>query len=226
MVTGSKPDSSHSPGDSAHAPDLSKIETNRLAQLGEEHDVLVALGQSHTHEFVFLIHPAGNNSIRARMRECAQRGLFHVAATGGHDHLGPSLKIMHVQHVGHTIIGIHLNQIDNRFPFSSRSHFGDFPDLEPVEFPPGREDEHVAVRRSYEQVGNDVFLGPCRHSDAPFSASMLASVSAQRGSLDVAVPAGGDHHLFFGNQVLHGKIDLGLHDLSSAWTGVGSLNLY
>src|SRR5579884_2559472 len=79
---------------------------------------------------------------------------------------------------------------------------GDVVDLEPVDLAAIGETQQVSMRRSDEEVLDEVIVA-CGAARDTLAATMLAAVGVERQALDVAVMAYGDDVGLFLDQVLH-----------------------
>ena len=156
---------------------------------------------------------------RADVAVGGQRRLLDHALPRGEQQVLVVSELTHRHHRGQPVICAELDQVDDRLAASRAAALRDLVDLEPVDPAAGGKEEDVVVGRSCEQVLDPVFLLG-RHAGDATTAASLAPVRIHRDPLDVSLVRDRDHHILFGDQVLHREVDDLAGDLGAAVVAV------
>src|SRR5690606_38474791 len=104
----------HTAGGTAHRPDVGLLETGHLAAVGEQHDLLAAIGQGSADQDVALVQIQRDQTNTALTTELRQRGLLHGAVGGGHEHVPALGVLLYRQHGGDELALFQRQQVDQR----------------------------------------------------------------------------------------------------------------
>src|ERR1700674_4345572 len=82
---------------STHRSHVVLVEAHGLALVGEQHHVVLAIGDRHTHEAISLVQVHRDDSRGARARVIGERGLLHYTLLGGEEHVAVLAELAHRQ---------------------------------------------------------------------------------------------------------------------------------
>ncbi|MPM19420.1 hypothetical protein SDC9_65844 [bioreactor metagenome] len=88
-------DACHTGSLTAHGADLFFFEAQRLSGAGDEHDLVITIGQSGPPQFIFIIQGHGNEARGAHAGKFRQRYPLHAAGNGCHGQVGRVFKVRH-----------------------------------------------------------------------------------------------------------------------------------
>src|SRR5882672_7494781 len=198
-----------------HVPDVFLVKADAHTVVRGEDDVVLAVGHLHVDQLVALLDVDGANAVRAWIPEFRQHRLLHDAVLGREHEVLILGELAHRDQRGEPLVGFHRHAVDDRLAARGARRLRDLVHLEPVALALFREEHQVVVGRRDEQVLDPVvFLGV--RADHALPAAPLAPIGGHRQPLDVARVRDGDHHVFFGDQILDREVALVRHDLGAA----------
>ena len=169
-------DAAHAVGTAAHGADMVLAEAHRLAGGGEEHQVLLAVGDGHADQDLVLVQVDGDDAARQRPGELGQRGLLDRAGAGGHEDEMALLIGAHRQHGVDALALLQRQQIDHGPAARAAPGLRQLIDLEPVDpAAAGEAQDRVVGVGDEDPVDEVLFLGrrsrscPCRRAAGPGS---------------------------------------------------------
>ena len=179
-------------GDAAHALGVAPggahvglAEAHRLARGGEEHQLLLAVGEGDADEVVVVGQVHGDDAARQGAGEGAQRGLLDHALVGGHEDVEPGLVGAYRQHGVDALFRLQGQQVDHGPTAGGAARLGQLVDLEPIDPAAAGEAQHGVVGVGHEQLVDEVLvLGRGRR--LALAAAALGLVLVERLGLDVA----------------------------------------
>ncbi len=161
----------------------------------------------------------------ADVLKIGERRLLDHALARHHHHMPSCGKFAHRHDAGSLRSEGMLNQIHDRFAASRGRGIGHFVDLHLVNHAIVGEDHQVSVRRSDEQMLDEVLVLGHR-AESAFAAAALALISGDRRALDVTALGDGDRHVFVGDQVFDRELGAFVDDLSAARVAKLLLDLF
>ena len=198
-----------------HRAHVRLAEAHRLAGVGEQHDVALAVGDRHADEVVTIVEARGDDADAARVGEGRQRGLLDRALGGGHEDVVLLIELGDRQHGGDLLALDERKEVHDRLATGVARAFRHFVHLEPVHAAPVGEAEDVVVGIGDEELVDEVVVLHARRLLAA-PAALLCAVVGERLALEVAAVRQRDDHVFRCDQVF--DVDLGgvEHDLRTA----------
>ena len=184
----------------AHRTHVVFVETHRFARIGEQHHVMLTVGNSRTDEEIAFIETDRNNTFTQGAAESLQRGLFDGAQRSRHKHVFVGRELAHRQHHGDFFTVDQREHIDDRAAARITRTLRHFIDLDPVHAAAIGETQDVIVRIGDEQ-GFDPVVFFHRQRLLAASTAFLRAIFRQRLRLHVARVRHGDHHVLRGDQV-------------------------
>ena len=186
----------HAPG-GAH---IVFLEAHRLAGIGEQHHVVLAVGDGHADEEIAFVEFGRDDALAARIGKRRQRCLFHRSLRSGHEYVMSVVELFHRQDGGDFLALLQREHVDHGFAAAVAAALRHLVDLDPVHAAAAGKAQHVVVGVGDEQALDEiVFLGRSRLPAA--SAAALRAVVGERLRLDVARVRQRHHHVGRSDQV-------------------------
>ena len=206
---------SHAAGRAAHLAHVLLIEANAHPVLSRQHDVIGAIGDQNVDEFIALFDVDCVDARRTRVPVRREHCLLHDPVPGGEHQVFRIGKPANCLKPCDPLIGTKPDQVHYRTPSRRSSRLWDVIDLEPIHTTVRCKEQDVVVRRGDKEVFHPVvFLGA--HAVKAPPATPLPAVGGYGNTLDIARARNGDHHILFGNEILHGEVALVSNNFSTA----------
>src|SRR5690606_21658588 len=116
----------------AHGANVVLVETHGLAAVGEQHDVVLAVGKVGADQVIAFVERHGDDAGLARIGEVGQRRLLDRAARRGHEYVMVFAEFFYGQHDGDFFAIDQREHIDDGTAACTARTLRDLPDLEPV----------------------------------------------------------------------------------------------
>src|SRR5262252_3636795 len=216
-------DAAHATGLAPHVAHLLLVEADGHAFVCGQEDLLRAVSQFHSHQFVAFVNAHRNDAVLPDVAEFGKLRLLDHALAGDHHGILAFGELANRDHARDLLARRQADQVDDGLAFARRRGVGDFVDFQFIDLPLVGEDHQVAVGRGDEDVRDDV-LRPRAHAPAPGPPAPLRFIHRQRRALDVTRMCQRDHHVLVGYQVFERQLDAALDDLCAPFVGVLLLN--
>jgi len=191
------------------------VKADAHAVLGGQDDVAVLIAHLNVDELVLLLDVDTANSGSPDVPIGGENRLLHRAMAGGEDEALLVAEFPNRYQCGDLVVGLHGDAVDHRLTASGPPGLGDLVHLQPVHLTPVAEKHQVIMGARNEEVLHPI-LGLEVRAVQPATPAALPFVGGDRDSLDVAAMGDGDHHVFFGDQILDRKLSLVGHNLGPA----------
>src|SRR5215472_15738738 len=205
-------------GRASHRADLVLLETDRLAHAGGEHHLLVAVGDTHPNERVFVFQQNRDDAVGANVFVLVEFGLLDHSAAGGEEQVFALQVLRQRQESRQRLALLQAQQIGDGTALGRASAFGQLIGLERVHLSGGGEEKQPVMRGNRHQVLDEVLFDSGGADLAP-PAAPLGAIERQRSTLDIAAVGDGDQHILFNDQVLDREIAFALDNLGAARVG-------
>ena len=207
-----------------HGANVVFVETHCLAAIGEQHDIVLAVGQCGTDQEVSRIEIDRDDAGLARVVELVQRGLLDGPHAGRHEDVLVRRKAAFLagerQHDGDLLAVLQRKHVDDGASARATRPLRNLPHLEPVEPPAIGKTQDVVVGVGDEQLVDPiVFLGGRGLLAA--TPALLGAVLGQRLALDVPAVAQGHHHVGRGDQVFGAEVEGAVFNQAAARAELG-----
>src|SRR6266508_3638327 len=212
-------DAAHAAGLAPHVTHLLLVEADGHALVRGQEDLLRAVSQLHSHQFVAFVNAHRNDAVLPDVAEFGKLRLLDHALAGDHHGILAFGELANRDHARDLLARRLADQVDDGLAFARRRGVGDLMDFQFIDLPLVGEDHQIAVGRGDEDVRDDV-LRPRAHAPAPGPAAPLRFIHRQRRALDVARKCQRDHHVLVGYQVFERQLDAAIDDLRAALVGV------
>src|SRR5262245_17998286 len=212
-------DAAHAAGLASHVTHFLLVEADGHAFVRGQEDLLRAVGQLHSHQFVAFVNAHRNNAVLPDVAEFGKLRLLDHALAGDHHGILAFGELANRDHARDLLARRQADQVDDGLAFTRRRGVGDLMDFQFIDLTLVGEDHQVAVGRGDEDVRDDV-LRPRAHAPTPGPAAPLRFIHRQRRALDVARMCQRDHHVLVGYQVFERQLDAAVDDLRAAFVGV------
>src|SRR6266498_2029702 len=212
-------DAAHAAGLAPHVTHLLLVEADGHALVRGQEDLLRAVSQLHSHQFVAFVNAHRNDAVLPDVAEFGKLRLLDHALAGDHHGILAFGELANRDHARYLLARRQADQVDDGLAFARRRGVGDLMDFQFIDLPLVGEDHQIAVGRGDEDVRDDV-LRPRAHAPAPGPAAPLRFIHRQRRALDVARKCQRDHHVLVGYQVFERQLDAAIDDLRAALVGV------
>src|SRR5690606_8734908 len=201
-------------GRPACVTDVALVEPYRLSRAGTEHDVGLAIGDAHCHEFVVVEQVHSHQASRVDVAVLADGGALDEAVAGGENEEAVGIEALERQDGLDVLVLGQGQDVADVIAARGALEFGKVEDALAVDAAPVAVEQQVIVGAAHQQDGVDVVLFALLGGNAA-PAARLAAVAGQRGALDVALTRDGDYHRLFGDEVLSVEVLFHVDDLSA-----------
>src|SRR6266536_1491399 len=212
-------DAAHAAGLAPHVTHLLLVEADGHALVRGQEDLLRAVSQLHSHQFVAFVNALRNDAVLPDVAEFGKLRLLDHSLAGDHHGILAFGELANRDHARDLLARRQADQVDDGLAFARRRGVGDLMDFQFIDLPLVGEEHQIAVGRGDEDVRDDV-LRPRAHAPAPGPAAPLRFIHRQRRALDVARKCQRDHHVLVGYQVFERQLDAAIDDLRAALVGV------
>src|SRR6266508_18236 len=212
-------DAAHAAGLAPHVTHLLLVEADGHALVRGQEDLLRAVSQLHSHQFVAFVNAHRNDAVLPDVAEFGKLRLLDHSLAGDHHGILAFGELANRDHARDLLARRQADQVDDGLAFARRRGVGDLMDFQFIDLPLVGEDHQIAVGRGDEDVRDDV-LRSGAHALAPGPAAPLRFIHRQRRALDVARKCQRDHHVLVGYQVFERQLDAAIDDLRAALVGV------
>ncbi len=179
----------HATRGAAHRTHVVFVEAHRLAGVGKQHDVMLAVGQRSTDQEVALIQVDRDDAGLAWIAEIGQWRLLDGAEAGRHEDVAvvgeAAVFARDRQHDGDFFVVLQREHVDDRLAARIARALRHFPHLKPIQAAAIAEAQDVIVRIGNEQLIDPVVLLG-RHGLLATPAALLRAVLGDRLRLHVA----------------------------------------
>src|SRR5580704_694196 len=183
-------------GRAAHWTRLFFLEANRLSLTRREHDLLIAVGDSHVDQRVAVFEIDRDDSGRPNIFVLVERGLLYAAAASREkDKLARGFARHRNESRQRFVVG-ETQQVCDRASLGGAPALGQFVGLELVNLAGAGEEQQAVVGRDALEMLDEVLFGGGR-ADLSAATALLRAVERERGALDVAAVRDGDEDIFF-----------------------------
>src|SRR5262245_6218663 len=212
-------DAAHAAGLAPHVTHFLFVEADGHAFVRGQEDLLRAVSQLHSHQFVTFVNAHRNDAVLPDVAEFGKLRLLDHALAGDHHGILAFGELANRDHARDLLVRRQADQVDDGLAFARRRGVGDLMDFQFIDLPLVREDHQIAVGRGHKNVRDDVFR-PRAHAFASRPAAALRFIHRQRRAFDVARMGQCDHHVLVGYQVFERQLDAAIDDLRAAFVGV------
>src|SRR5690625_980963 len=208
-------DTDHTLGSAAGGAHVSFVETERLAFVGRQDDIRLAVSRAYRHQFVAVHQVDGDQAGDVDVAVLADRGALDQPLPGREHEVTVGIEVLQGQDGLHALVAFEWQDVAHVRAACVAVGFGQVVDLLAVDAAPVGEEQHVIVRAAHQQQAVDVvFLGALGGNAA--AAADLGPVQRRRGAFDVTAAGQRDHHLLFGDQVFLADLLAVIGDLAAA----------
>ena len=216
------------------------MEANTHPFCRNQHDIIVAGGESGFNECVARNNLDGNDAASSYIGEIAERSLFDCAGACGEEDapllfpgeifLFIAVHSFHSDDVCNFFAMLQLQYIGDTPPLRGSAEVGDFMHALDVNPAGVREEHQIIMGIGREQMLDEIaglLIGGCLarfHADHAFSSTALGAEGTSVRAFDQAVVRDSDHHRFVSNEILNGHFAFVRCEVCPAWGGVLFLN--
>ena len=209
-----------------HRAHVLLAEAHRLAGVGEQHDIVVAVRDGYPDEVVALVQLYCNDAARARTREFGKRRLLDRTAGRRHKDEVPVVEGLDRQYRVDLLVLLEMQEIVDRLATRAPAALRDRVYLHPIHPAPAGKAQDVVMGVGNEQTFDEVvFFGGGRLLAPP--AALLGPVVGQRLGFDVAGVRQRNHDVGGRDKVFEVEVLRVELDLAAALVAIlVSLNLF
>ena len=133
-------------------------ESDRLAFIGSQKNIVFTISDSRFNEFVALSNFNGINTTFSRITISRQNSLFHNSFPRSHGNIVVIIKLLHAHKCFHFFTWRTTNQIHNGSAACSPSTLGNIINFQPITLSLVRKKEHIVVSVGNKKMFNKVFI--------------------------------------------------------------------
>ena len=201
-----------------HRAHVVLVETHRLAHIGEQHHIVLAVGQCHTDQEITRVQGDCDDALCAWIGELRQRGLFHGTAGSGEENELVVSEFLDRQHRVDLFVCLQRQQVHDRLAARAPARLRHLVHLQPVRLAVVREAQDRVVRIGDEQLVDEILVLDLGRGAAA-TAALLRPVVVDRLRLGITAVRQGHNDLRARDQVLDAEVAVVIHDLGAARVG-------